>query len=700
MTFGIWAAVLAQPGIASAEPAADPSPDSSAAESPAGGTDSTTEPGVVSTGGSTSSAGGGSVESGSGSGASPDPDSGSPGGSEASVEPAPGVVIRSSGGALTSGEPEHAAVDQQSVSAGGATAREPAAKVGSAAKPASPAAGPVMVATAAQPDPSVNHRNVNPTTAAAGDRHVVQPERSVVTRIAVIPDRTAGSDVDAQIRDWPTQRVRPRIPASALLEPQAPSEPRAVTTTNASLRFVTNFLAAALAPFIVPLPGSPVDQPTQWAVLAWLRRQSDRNVLDRRPSLVLDPMRTEQVDARSEAADPPRATVESIDAVTGRVSGGVEATDHRRLRYELAEPIDRRLGSVTVDRHTGQWTFAPRQPTRLAAALGPDNGVVEFSIVASDGRAVDVRAPVDPAEAAVTGTIDLRHGLIYGLAAVADRLYVLNAASNTVGNGSVTVVDTSTRTIAGTIEVGGMPFGIAVGDRRLYVGNTDDGTVSVVDVASHEVVDVIDVGANPFGLAVSGDRLYVADHAGTVSVVDLGDNAELTRILVDGNPFAVAATADRVYVTDYAGGTVAVVDRATDTAVDPVEEGGAYPFYAAVVGRRLYVVNTATNALTIIDETGDTVVGLGVSAGLPDPIPAGAAPAEFLVRGDRLYVSNVNSGTVAVIDVASGQLVDTIAVGIHPGLLTATADGGTVYVADVLTGTVRVITSVRHIAEL
>jgi YVTN family beta-propeller protein len=536
---------------------------------------------------------------------------------------------------------------------------------------------------------------------AADDRHVAHPERTVVTRIAVIPDRTAGPGVGGQARDWSTRPVRTEIPAAvALLEAQPPSEPRAVTTTSASVRFVTNFLTAALAPFIVPLPGSPVDQPTQWAVLAWLRKQSARNVLDRRPNLVVDPQRTEQVDTRSDAADTPRATVESIDAVTGRVRGGVGATDHRRLHYELAEPIDRRLGSVTVDRHTGQWTFAPRQPTRLAAALGPDNGVVEFSIVGSDGRTVDVRAPVDPAEAAVTGAIDLGHGLIYGLAAVADRLYVLNGASDTGGNGSVTVVDTSTRTVAGSIEVGGMPSGIAVGGRRLYVGNTDDGTVSVVDVASNEVVDVIDVGANPFGLEVSGDRLYVADHAGTVSVIDLGDNAELARIPVAGNPFAVAATADRLYVTDYAGATVAVVDRATNTAVDPGADVGAYPFYAAVVGRRLYVVNTATNALTIIDETGDTVMGLDVAAGSPDPVPAGAAPVELLVRGDRLYVSNVNCGAVAVIDVASGEPVDTIAVGIHPGLLTATADGRTVYVADVLSGTVRVITSVRHIAEL
>ena len=105
-------------------------------------------------------------------------------------------------------------------------------------------------------------------------------------------------------------------------------------------------------------------------------------------------------------------------------------------------------------------------------------------------------------------------------------------------------------------------------------------------------------------------------------------------------------------MTDYAGGTVAVVDRATNTAVDPGDDVGAYPFYAAVMGRRLYVVNTATNALTIVDDTGDTVMGLDVAAGSPASVPAGAAPVELLVRGDRLYVSNVNCAAVAVCDAA------------------------------------------------
>ena len=90
----------------------------------------------------------------------------------------------------------------------------------------------------------------------------------------------------------------------------------------------------------------------------------------------------------------------------------------------------------------------------------------------------------------MTGTIDVGDGLTYGLAVVGDRLYVLNSSYDAAGNGVVKMIDTSTRTVVGSIEVGSMPFALAASDRRLYVGNADDGTVSVVDVATNRVVGV------------------------------------------------------------------------------------------------------------------------------------------------------------------------------------------------------------------
>lgn len=468
------------------------------------------------------------------------------------------------------------------------------------------------------------------------------------------------------------------------------TEPDGDPSTREALRTFTGVLAAALAPFVAPLPGGPVDAPTLWAVLAWVRRQSERGTGTDRSQWISVPRQTEMVLADAEA---PGAVVDRIDPTTGRVTGRINlADDSDGARFALAHPVDRRLGTVSLDAATGQWAFTPRPAARLDAH--DQDAVAMFSVAATNGQTVDVRAPVVPAEAVATDTIDVGTGLTYGLAVIGDRLYVLNGSADAAGNGSVKIVDTVAKTVVGSVEVGSMPFALAASGRSLYVGNADDGTVSVVDVSSNTVIDVIDVGANPFGLEVTGNRLYVADLAGTVSVIDLADNTELVRIPVGGDPFGLAATADRVYVTNYFGSTVAVLDQSTHTA-DPADTAG-YPYVAAVVGGRLYVVNAATNALTIVDGSITTAVDVDPTTRAIDAIPPDAAPVDMIVRGDRLYVSNINRGTVTVVDVATNQPVETIAVGIQPGLMAASRDGRTIYVSDVMGGTVRVITSVRH----
>ena len=610
--------------------------------------------------------------------------------------------MRSSGGALTSGETTHTAeapqVEPQAATPQSST---PATTL---AAPAEAIAVPVTPTTEATSTAAADLA-VAATAPAKSDPAVRRPKQVVVPKISEISSLTTplgiGGGAPASVVEQSTSAEAVGVKAMAAQPISTNSD--ADTSTQPSLQTFTGVLAAVLAPFVAPLPGGPVDQPVLWAVFAWARRQSDRNTLDERFMSMPVPRQTEKVVADKDA-DPPGAIVDGIDRVTGTVTGRVNLVGGDGgggITYVLGEQVDRRLGAVTVDAATGQWAFTPRQGARLAAQLSGDGATATFSVLASDGRTVDVRAPVDPVEAAVTGTVKVGDGLTYGLAVVGDRLYVLNGSDDAAGNGFVKIVDTSTKRVIGSIEVGSMPFALAVSGRSLYVGNADDGTVSVVDVAANRVVKVIDVGAHPFGLEVTGDRLYVADQAGTVSVIDVNDNQELVRIPIDGDPFGVAATADRVYVTNYAGGTVAVVDQATNTAAvstDPPEQAG-YPYFAAVVGGRLYVVNSATNALTIVDRSITTLVEVDPHTRAVDAIPSGAAPVDMVVRGDRLYVSNINSGTVAVIDVATNQPVESIAVGIQPGLMTATPDGRTIYVADTMGGAVRVITSVRHVAD-
>jgi YVTN family beta-propeller protein len=400
--------------------------------------------------------------------------------------------------------------------------------------------------------------------------------------------------------------------------------------------------------------------------------------------------------------------VDGIDRVTGRVTGHVMADDGapEGLTYALTEQIDPGLGTVEVDHGTGRWSFSPSQGSRLSAFVAAGRSVVEFCVAATRGpvtRTVAVSAPVDPAEAAVTDTIDVGGGLIYGMATAGDRLYVLNGSGALGDNGFVNVIDVSTNTVRGSIEAGSTPFDLVVGGDTLYVSNVDDGTVSVVDLLSGSVSHVIDVGAEPQGLAVSGDRLYVANGVGSVSVIDLDTNTAIAEIPTAADPFGVVVEGDRLYVTDYGGRIVSVIDVLTNGAVDTggTTSGdcgrgfGGHAYFAAVVGGRLYVANSTTDSLTVVDGDVSAVVDLNPATSAVDSIPVGASPVDVVVSGDRLYVGNLSSGTVEVLDTGTNLIVETIESGIRPGLLAMSPDGRTIYAADVMGGTVRVITSVH-----
>jgi YVTN family beta-propeller protein len=67
-------------------------------------------------------------------------------------------------------------------------------------------------------------------------------------------------------------------------------------------------------------------------------------------------------------------------------------------------------------------------------------------------------------------------------------------------NGNVVVVDTASNTIIHVIEVGQIPFGIALSpdDLKAYIANTWDDNVSVLNTATNTIVSTIPVGGQPW----------------------------------------------------------------------------------------------------------------------------------------------------------------------------------------------------------
>jgi YVTN family beta-propeller protein len=90
---------------------------------------------------------------------------------------------------------------------------------------------------------------------------------------------------------------------------------------------------------------------------------------------------------------------------------------------------------------------------------------------------------------------------------------------------SLTVIDTTTNE-ADDIDTGDLPRGLQLSPdgKRIYVTNFGDGTLSVVDTITNSVATTVDVPSYPEAVAVSrdGERIYVGGYwSGAVAVISV-----------------------------------------------------------------------------------------------------------------------------------------------------------------------------------
>ncbi len=274
--------------------------------------------------------------------------------------------------------------------------------------------------------------------------------------------------------------------------------------------------------------------------------------------------------------------------------------------------------------------------------------------------------------------------------------YITNSSSN-----SVSVIDTSTNTVAATIPVGNGPSGVAVNSAgtRAYVVNTTDDTVSVINTSTNTVIATITVGLGPVGVAVNtaGTRVYVANSiSNTVSVIDTSTNTIITNINVGTTPRGIAVNlADtRTYVSNNFSGTVSVIDNTVNAIIATVVVGNAPEgLDLNPTGTRVYVANTSDNTVSVIN-TSTNLVMVNTAVGT-NPKTVAVNPA-----GTRAYVTNNfagAAGTVSVIDPSTNLVVGLpISVGNGPVGASINPLGTKVYVANNVSGTVSVIDTIAN----
>lgn len=178
--------------------------------------------------------------------------------------------------------------------------------------------------------------------------------------------------------------------------------------------------------------------------------------------------------------------------------------------------------------------------------------------------------------------------------------------------GQVYKIDLSTKKVAGTVEVGYQPEGIAYYDGKLYVANSGgvssqlppnyayDNTVSVIDAKSFKVTQTVEVQVNL--------KNVFADGKGNIYVTTLGNYGDvhsgLYRIVFSAaSSVEVSKVADYVSVSSLCGDTVYCIG--TDTEFDWTATSHEYKAWSCRGGVRtdlsLNVSATALYGLYALD---------------------------------------------------------------------------------------------------
>jgi YVTN family beta-propeller protein len=245
---------------------------------------------------------------------------------------------------------------------------------------------------------------------------------------------------------------------------------------------------------------------------------------------------------------------------------------------------------------------------------------------------------------------------------------------------------TPTRGAVATISVGLLPSAIAMSPSggRVYVTSRGDARLTVIDTSTNTVIGSMTEGTDPTDITVSPDgALFISQARGSVDVVDPVALRVMRTISVPGAPISVALNraGTRLYVADFRGGNLVTVDTSNERVISSVRVGKA-PVDVTLnpAGTVAYVTHRKTAVVTVVDTVSNSVIAR-ITSGL-----RGVATRTVVEPvAPRAYVTlqaGLRQGSVAVVDTRTNRVTGHIQVGYQPTDMAFDAEGTRGYVVN------------------
>ncbi|WP_051574708.1 tandem-95 repeat protein [Mycobacterium sp. URHB0044] len=272
-------------------------------------------------------------------------------------------------------------------------------------------------------------------------------------------------------------------------------------------------------------------------------------------------------------------TVTVIDTLTGTVVGtfaaGVApdgiAVKQTGTRLYVSSSTNNTV--TVIDTATGAVKATIAVATPSALTMSPSGGVV---YVTNYDTATVTR--ISTSTNKIDATIKLPIGSHpTGIAVSPDTTKIYVTSTTETGATTVLVFASSSRTAAVIGGLSSSATGLVVSpdNSKLYV-SAADGSVTVIDVKTRAVVRTIQVGGVPTGVAISkdGTTIVVTDDAGRVAAFDASSGTMLDDVATRGTSgplsqrpaAAISPDGTELYVTDYDTGVVHVVSLTAPNA--------------------------------------------------------------------------------------------------------------------------------------